>query len=324
MIKLEKNIQLISAYLSSISFLNDGEKVISVEVPGAGNMNFTLRVKTDSRSLILKQSRPYVEKYPQVAAPEQRIHREAEFYQLIESHAELSNMTPTIYHKDLTNHILIMEDLGSSSDFSHLYAGGKISNEVLVQVVEFVKELHYRVTRSTAAFIIENHDMKQLNHMHMYVYPFLKDNGLNLDDITPGLASIASQLMEDQMLLDKIKLLGEEYLSEGPVLLHGDYFPGSWLTTDRGVYVIDPEFCFFGYPTFELGVMVAHLMMSRQDQSKIDLVFNTYGPIDKDKVMACAGLEILRRICGLAQLPLSLDLEEKRKLINQSIHLLKK
>ena len=83
MITLKAEKEIIEKYLTESSFLSSDEKVQNVEKPGEGNMNFTLRVITNSRTFILKQSRDYVEKYPQVAAPGQRVLREAEFYQLL-------------------------------------------------------------------------------------------------------------------------------------------------------------------------------------------------------------------------------------------------
>lgn len=45
------------------------EVVEGVEREGEGNMNCVVRVMTSRRSFILKQSRPWVEKYPGFAAP---------------------------------------------------------------------------------------------------------------------------------------------------------------------------------------------------------------------------------------------------------------
>ena len=52
-------------------------------------------------------------------------------------------------------------------------------------------------------------------------------------------------------------MAGERYLAEGSTLLHGDYYPGSWMTVDDAVFVIDPEFSFKGFPEFDLGVMLS-------------------------------------------------------------------
>ena len=55
----------INRYLSDkISFLERKELINQIEIAGEGNMNVVLRLKTQKRSFILKQSRPYVQKYP--------------------------------------------------------------------------------------------------------------------------------------------------------------------------------------------------------------------------------------------------------------------
>ena len=49
-------------YLRVREWLNSEENITTIEKPGEGNMNVVLRVVTDQRSFILKQSRPYVQK----------------------------------------------------------------------------------------------------------------------------------------------------------------------------------------------------------------------------------------------------------------------
>ena len=55
----------LAAYLKNTGFLSKDEPVQSVTRAGDGNMNCTVRVYTHRRSFIVKQSRPWVEKYPQ-------------------------------------------------------------------------------------------------------------------------------------------------------------------------------------------------------------------------------------------------------------------
>ncbi|TFG71242.1 MAG: hypothetical protein E4H26_12695 [Flavobacteriales bacterium] len=69
-----------------------------------------------------------------------------------------------------------------------------------------------------------------------------------------------------------VRTIGQKYLSPGETLLHGDYYPGSWMTVGDQFYVIDPEFGFVGFAEFDLGVMVAHLIMATMEVEKLDLV----------------------------------------------------
>jgi 5-methylthioribose kinase len=117
--------------------------------------------------------------------------------------------------------------------------------------------------------------------------------------------------------------LGIRYLdhSHGSCLIHGDYFPGSWLKTRDQVYVIDPEFCFFGPPEFDLGMMMGHLYLAGVFTELIASVYNLYtaaASINLSLALQFAGVEIMRRLIGVAQLPLRYDLPEKRRLLELS------
>ena len=126
-----------------------------------------------------------------------------------------------------------------------------------------------------------------------------------------------------------MRILGDLYLQDGKTLIHGDFFPGSWLHTSRGPKIIDPEFCFLGFSEFDLGVMIAHLLLGRHTTSLAELVIDQYAEYtaqnlttaQKHKILQFAGVEIMRRIIGVAQLPLSCNIEQKRSLLAQSIEL---
>ncbi|MGB3587786.1 MAG: phosphotransferase, partial [Tunicatimonas sp.] len=114
----------------------------------------------------------------------------------------------------------------------------------------------------------------------------------------------------------------EQYLATGTTLLHGDYYPGSWLKTTSGISIIDPEFAFLGDAEFDVVVMIAHLTMAETPLKLIDQVLREYEQSDggyrNSLQRAFSGVEILRRIIGLAQLPLSLSLEEKSSLLKRA------
>lgn len=318
---------LLEDYLKQQGWLSDNEIITLIEKPGEGNMNYTLRVRTNAQSLIVKQARPYVEKYPQIPAPARRAVIEAQFYEMIERFPDLQAFMPELSGKDDENCVLVLQDLGSSSDYTFLYQPGQTLTEPeIVSLVRFVSLLHNRFTIVLPDMRFENRAMRALNHEHLFQYPFMVDTGFSLDTIQPGLQEAAMPYKTDEALKRVVRQLGEIYLGQastasGRTLLHGDYYPGSWLKTTAGVKVIDPEFCFYGPPEFELGVMLAHLKMARQPQPVIDLALAQYdrpNRFDERLQHAFAGVEILRRLIGLAQLPLSLDLTEKQTLMQEA------
>ena len=319
---LQNNIEQIQGYLESNNVLALGETVTNLTKPGDGNMNFTLRVKTDKNSYIIKQSRPYVEKYPQVAAPEDRCLREAEFYHLIATYGNIASMTPELYLVDREHNILLMQDFGDASDFTHLYHADEIMDDQDLEIImTFAANLHNSINIDHTPITIENKEMRKLNHEHMCIYPFMVENGIDLDTICQGLQEVAMKYKNDEKLKSKIVEMGQEYLSNGTTLLHGDYFLGSWLKTNHGIKIIDPEFCFFGDQSFEVGVTIAHLYMAHQPEATVQKAINYYKAIahlDENKVFQFAGLEIMRRILGLAQLPLNHNLLKRSDLLDRA------
>ena len=313
-------------YLKEQAWLQHGEKIVALEKPGEGNMNFTLRVKTDERSFIIKQSRDYVEKYPQVAAPAERALREAEFYQLIAGESQLKEKMPQLLGVDHRNHVLKLEDLGNGVDYTFLYEKDKhLEDSELKEIVTFAARLHQSININTTRERLTNRNMRKLNHEHIFIYPYLENNGLDLDEILPGLKKIGDSFKKDRILKKAVEKLGQRYLEDGNTLLQGDYFPGSWLKTKDGLKIIDPEFCFFGDVEFEIGVMLAHLKMAEQPEATVKKALNIYkdlSSIDEELCRKFMAIEILRRILGLAQLPLSLDLEERKTLIEESRRIL--
>ena len=204
MIHLTNEIEKIQDYLSEHELLHEKEIVERIEKPGEGNMNFTLRTITSQRSFILKQSRDYVEKYPQVAAPSDRIHTEAAFYKLIERDQELKQRVPGIIHLDNENNIMLMQDLGQSNDYTNIYnAGISIAETELLAIIDFAARMHNNFDEETVTKPIRNMKMRQLNHEHIFIYPFILDNGLDLDSILPGLAEIAAPYQSNAELKSK-------------------------------------------------------------------------------------------------------------------------
>ena len=305
----------IENYLRSKSWLFAAERILSVEKPGEGNMNVVLRIQTDQRTFVLKQSRPYVQKYREIAAPLDRIEVEHRFYQIVQDE-NLEKHFPKILGYDPNEFILLLEDLGQCEDMVSCYNKRTIAPKVLNQLLHTLNKIHQKKPPSDFP---ENLAMRQLNHQHIFVLPFLEENGFELDKVQPGLETLAAPYKKDLALKKTVGNLGEKYLSKGNTLLHGDYYPGSWMSKEAVIYIIDPEFSFVGFAEFDLGVMVAHLIMITMDCSYLEHIYNGYqGKADKKLTAQIAGVEIMRRLIGLAQLPMQRSLDEKQLLLQSA------
>lgn len=306
-------------YLKEQGWLGLEETIVSLLKPGEGNMNYVLRVDTGARTFIVKQSRGYVEKYPQVSAPAERVLTEGAFYQKISEEKLVQNYMPKLIGLDEKNNVIALEDLGKVNDFTVLYdLQHQLKSEELFSLLNYLNGLHHKFQKSVIGDELANLELRKLNHEHIFLYPFMENNGFDLNTIEDGLQELASPYKNDAELKQKIEVLGSLYLSKGNYLLHGDFYPGSWMKTENGIKIIDPEFCFYGSREFDLGVLMAHLYLTQQEETLFALVqkrYLYYSELDLTVLNGFIGAEIMRRLIGLAQLPLKMDLKTKGKFL---------
>lgn len=310
---LAEHADAVAAHLRRLGWIGAGEDVAGLEVPGQGNMNRLLRVRLPARSFILKQAVPWVARYPQIPAPVDRLAAEAAFYRTIEEHPALRLHTPALLGEDPAEHLLCLEDLGSQGDLTSIYdAGPAADHEPLLTVLaQWLSQLH--ALPVSAGQIPANDDMRALNHTHIFEVPFDTDNGVALSDT---LRDHQQRLAADDALRARAQELGRLYTGaaahDAPAaLLHGDFYPGSWLPHgERTVAVIDPEFGFAGPAEFDVGVFMAHLIMAGYATEAVAGVLRSYAaPAGFSQPLAdgFAGMEVIRRLLGVAQLPLTAD-----------------
>jgi 5-methylthioribose kinase len=294
---------------------------IAVERAGAGNMNLALRVTSAAgRPFIVKQGRPWVEKYPHIPAPFERTLVEAAFYAAVQVDRRVASRMPAVLHIDRDDHVLVLEDVGGAGDFTSMYADGVMPPETVGALLEWLEHLAAVAIPAGDRVIFANRSMRALNHEHMFGLPLRQANGLDLDGITPGLGDIARELAGDGVYCDAVAALGDRYLADGETLVHGDYFPGSWLKASDGVRIIDPEFCFLGDPEFDCGILAAHLTIAQSDPFALEMVSAAVERrrLDARLVAAYAGVEIMRRLIGVAQLPVTCGIDRKQALLKWS------
>ena len=301
----------LTTYLKNkIGFLKLSEIINEIEIAGEGNMNVVLRIKTNKRTFILKQSRPFVQKYPDLPAPIDRINVEKKFYDLMDQ----NSFFPEILGYLPSDYILLLEDLGKGEDLTSLYNTRTITSDL---IKEFTLGLYYIHKKKAPADYPENIELRKLNHDHIFELPFKENNSFNLDHIQKGLENLSNPFKKNNSLKEKVLYAGKIYLEKGNTLLHGDYYPGSWMRVGDNNYVIDPEFSFVGPKAFDLGVMSAHIIIASGKTSFLEEIYNMYpAKAEFKKISLYCGIEIIRRLIGLAQLPIKRSLMEKKELLN--------
>ena len=313
--------------LVSIDVCQPIETIVSVDKAGEGNMNLTLRVTTDQRSVIVKQARPWVEKYPDIAASDERILAEINFYLNVSKFADVYAAMPSVLATDPQQRLLVLEDLGLASDYASFYDRSAEQSEVdrvFDLAMDWISQLHDCEVASDQP--IGCKPLRTLNHQHIFTIPLADPPVIDLNEICDGLTTVSQKLLADDSVQQAMAKVGEVYLSDdGGVLLHGDYYPGSWLKTDAGFRVIDPEFCFVGPPEFDLGVLAAHWIFcgGQANRVAVDRVVNASGrQVSEGLVFGFAGAELIRRLLGVAQLPLNADLQRRTQWLECGIQFL--
>lgn len=318
-------------FLQKRHWLAENERVLAVARAGEGNMNLTLRVETDRRSGVLKQARPWVEKYPQIPAPWGRSAAEHQFYEIIAPLEGVSRRMPRLWAADDAASALWLEFFPAAADCTSLYQGDRLTPVEIDELAEYLVALHAG-TAPLPRPPLPNRQMRALNHQHIFDLPLQAENGLNLDRIEPGLSRAAEPLRHDQAYRALVQAAGQRYLADGPLLVHGDYFPGSWLRTADGLRVIDPEFGHDGTPEWDLGCALAHLALAQQPLATARGLFERYeaglrtglpavGPavsVQSEWVARFAGIEVMRRLIGVAQLPLEVPVGFRAELLARS------
>ncbi len=299
----------IAKFLEQRGWLEPGERVLDSGGAGDGNMNLTLRVRTNRRSFVVKQARPWVEKYDHIEAPWNRVDFERRFYERVALIPDVASRMPRLLASDAKARALMLEYVDGADDFTALYGGATIDEPVIAELATYVAALH-AATRDERTEGFSNTGMRELNHTHIFEVPLLEENGVPLEQLEKGLSHTASELRGDEAYLREVRLLGKQYLETGTCLVHGDFFPGSWLRCPRGLFVIDPEFCFIGTPEVDLGCAIAHLALAKQDRAVVDAFLKGYdqvsdgSSVEVELLSRYAAVEVMRRFIGVAQLPI--------------------
>lgn len=305
----------LAATLSTRGWLPEGAKVTAAERAGEGNMNRVLRVHwtgADGRtgSAIAKQSSPFVEKYPDIPAPPDRILVETDFYRLVADAPAIAAAMPELRAVDEAAHLAWLEDLGEATDFADRYEAAPLLQAELDPLLTWLSALHALEVDAGAWPRLANRDMRALNHAHLFVIPLDADSAPDVDAHCPGLQAVAERFRQDDGLRRAMHALGEIYLADGSTLLHGDFYPGSWLAAPAGPRVIDPEFGFLGRAEFDLGVLRAHLAFTGSADLSLD-AYSAPAGFDPALARGFQGVELIRRLLGVAQLPLRADLSRR-------------
>ncbi|MBR0775851.1 S-methyl-5-thioribose kinase [Bradyrhizobium diazoefficiens] len=235
---------------------------------GDGNLNLVFIVTGGRAGIAVKQALPYVrlvgESWP---LPLSRAHYE---YLALSRQAQLApGLVPALLHHNealaltvmelLTPHIIMRKGLVAGTRYPRFT--GDITT-FMARTLFFTSDL----ARSAAekkegiAAFAGNHALCKITEDLIFTDPYriAEQNRWT----APYLDALAASLRDDMELHVAISRLKLKFMASPEALIHGDLHTGSIMVTDGETRVIDPEFAFYGPMGFDVGAVIANLLMA--------------------------------------------------------------
>ncbi|MBB3108312.1 5-methylthioribose kinase [Paenibacillus phyllosphaerae] len=252
---------------SLTSVLPNAETLHCREI-GDGNLNLVFHITdpNSGRSLIMKQALPYAkvvgESWP-LTLDRARIESES----LIIEGKLAPELVPQVYKYDPELALTIMEDLSDHVIMRRgLIEGGRYPrfaediSTFLAQTLFFTSDLGMNQQEKKLRvrdFI--NPELCKITEDLIFDDPYTVSANNSYD---AAIEDEAEELRTDGELHLEVALLREKFLTQAQALLHGDLHTGSIFITPESTKVIDPEFAYFGPMGFDIGAVLANLLLN--------------------------------------------------------------
>lgn len=242
---------------------------ISCNEIGDGNLNLVFRLKDNNsdKSIIVKQALPYVR-----AAGEDwplDIGRGEIESKILKIEYDLTDgLVPEVYLYDNDMACMVMEDL---SDYVIMRYG-------LLDVIQYpnfaeqIAEFMAKTLLLTSDVVLDhqkkkvmvkeftNPELCDITEALVYTEPFGIGERNNMEDFLVDFHK--ENLVDDQELKVEVAKLKFDFMNNAQALLHGDLHTGSIFVNEKYTKVIDPEFAFFGPMAYDIGALMANLVMN--------------------------------------------------------------
>jgi 5-methylthioribose kinase len=239
---------------------------------GDGNLNLVFHITEAStgKSVILKQALPYAkvvgESWP-LTLDRARIESEA---LMIEGRLA-PGLVPHVYLFDPELALTVMEDLSDHIIMRQGLIGGNRYPLFTDHISRFLAHTLFYTSDlgmnqqdkklQLGRFI--NPELCKITEDLIFDDPYTESPN---NSYSPELLLEVEQLRADTKLHLEVALLREGFLTRTQALLHGDLHTGSIFVREDSTKVIDPEFAFYGPMGFDIGAVIANLLLNYAGQ----------------------------------------------------------
>jgi 5-methylthioribose kinase len=245
------------------------DAVFTCEEIGDGNLNLVFRIRDtkNDKSIIVKQALPYVR-----AAGEDwplDINRGEIETRILKIEYDLTDgLVPEVYFFDKDMFCMVMEDLSDYVIMRYgLLEGGQYPDfadhisDFLVKTLLLTSDLVMDKKEKKASvkqFI--NPELCEITEDLVYTEPFNVGARNDMEDFLVDFHY--KEIVQDKELAVEVAKLKVDFMTNAQSLLHGDLHTGSIFVNESSTKVIDPEFAFYGPMAYDIGALIANLIMN--------------------------------------------------------------
>jgi 5-methylthioribose kinase len=259
------------AYLAALpavaSRLGGSPAAWSISEVGDGNLNLVFIVKGSEGGVAVKQALPYVrlvgESWP---LPLSRSHYE---YLALTRQAELApGLVPAVLHHDETLALVAMELLEPHLIMRKGLIAGTLYPRFVDDITTFMARTLFFTSdlacpaaekKGGIAAFAGNHALCKITEDLIFTDPYREAEQNRWT--SPWLDATAARFRDDIEAHVAISRLKLKFMGSPEALIHGDLHTGSIMVTETETRVIDPEFAFYGPMGFDIGAVIANLVM---------------------------------------------------------------
>lgn len=240
-------------------------KDLDCEEIGDGNINYVYRVKSDDKSVILKQGTETLRSSGR-ALDKARTNIE---YEALKNIYNLSKMSPEIYFFDEIMNVIAMEDISDYKNLRYCLINNEIYENLAEEIIKYFEKNYFSTTsiymdakqRKEEIKKFTNVDMCDITQDLVMTEPYYNYKNRNI--VYKGNEDfVENTLCKNEKVLYNAAIMREKFMNFPQSLIHGDLHTGSIFVNESGIKVIDSEFAFYGPIGYDLGCVIGNLYIS--------------------------------------------------------------
>lgn len=236
---------------------------------GDGNINYVFRIwnNNSDKSVIIKQAGETARISDEFRLSTDRIRIESN---ILKFEGELAHgLVPVVYKYDEVMNCCVMEDLSDHV----IMRDALIKHEKFPLFADHITTFMVNTLLLTTDVVVEHKAKKELVKSYInpqlceitedlvYTEPYNDYNKRN-DVFPPNLEWVTEEIYNDQELRFEAAKLKFEFMTNAQALIHGDLHTGSIFVKPNSTKVIDPEFAFYGPIGYDVGNIIANLILA--------------------------------------------------------------